>query len=61
MSIAAWSPVQEILDRHQYDVTAGDGEVIGTEIPAWVARVITVTEPTACVVRVHPRPRYLGT
>jgi hypothetical protein len=60
MSIAAWSPVQEIVDRHSYDVTAGDGEVIGTEIPPWVARVIVVTEPTPCVVQVH-QPAYLGT
>jgi hypothetical protein len=60
--IATCSPVQEILPGCLYDVADIRGEVIGEEVPAWVARVIAACDPGIVLVRVHasysdlPRP-----
>jgi hypothetical protein len=60
--IAGWSPVQEITENHLYDVLSADGEIIGEEIPPWVARVIATVEAYVTVrVHVHPQPRCAGT
>jgi len=50
--IAQQSPVHEITGGRAYDVADIRGEVIGEEVPAWVARVIAACEP-AVLVRVH--------
>jgi hypothetical protein len=42
--LSRFSPVQEIANGREYDVTAADGEVIGTQVPAWVARVIAACD-----------------
>lgn len=53
------SPVQEITDGRRYDVHAWSqhGEMIGEEVPAWVARVIVACLDVPAWVAVHrPKP-----
>jgi hypothetical protein len=53
--------VAEITDGHLYDVASlTDGEVIGTAVPAWVARVIAATSEGLLIAQVHNPDRPLG-
>jgi hypothetical protein len=51
-------PVAEITDGRNYDVTAADGEVVGEDVPAWIARVIVacLDRPPLVTVPVPGRP-----